>query len=127
MSGRQARANRRMRERIAELQDMARIAREHATWLRSEGRNDDAEEWVSWATALYRGSDPVIDGSTAHLEALARGRVWIENRIAGQIRELRAAGVSWLRIGLAMGLSDQGARKWYARHQSSVGKVTSPG
>lgn len=115
MSGKRARANRRMNERIAELRDMADVAQEMVEYCREEGREADARSWAAFARALYRGADPVIDGTTAELEKLARGRAWIEDQMVREVRALRADAVSWLRIGSAMGMSGQGALKWYSR------------
>lgn len=104
-----------MAERVAELRDLADEGRDHAQYLAQQGDHKGAAEWLRWADTMYRGTEPVIDPGTGELEKLHRMREWVDARIERMVRELRAEEVSWQRIGWALGMSAEGARKRWTR------------
>jgi hypothetical protein len=70
---------------------------------------------VTAAGAIWSRDDK---GDLEELEMLIRTRTAVEQCIEDIVDELVVAGVSWARIGAALGVTRQGARQRYLkRHQ----------
>jgi|SRR5579875_30962 len=120
MSGKRARSGRRLQARADEVRELAELARSVAADLRDSPDDEDRRDapyWFDLAEVLYRGGQPPapVAADTRALEALVRGEGWVRQRIAREVARLRAADVSWQRIGWATGLTAEGARKRWGR------------
>jgi hypothetical protein len=118
MSGKTARARRRVADRLAEQRDLAEVAREWADTARAAGDVETADQWELWAELVENGQSIAAHG-VHELRTLAHASSYLEVQIDDAVRALRTVGVSWARIGLALGLSDEGARKRF-RHLAGV-------
>lgn len=78
--------------------------------MRSEGHGEEAAQWEAWADLIEHGRDMEAQG-LGDLRALNRAAKWVEREIYGNVAALRSIGTSWARIGLQLGISDEGARK----------------
>jgi hypothetical protein len=65
-----------------------------------EGRHDDSEAWHT------RLSD---DELLAHLPKVAAAGAQVEQQLTGWVREARGRGITWTRIGAALGMTRQSA------------------
>lgn len=117
-NGRKARSSRRLLRAAAESRDMAALALATAGDL---GDSDDPEDraaaryWRAVAARLGPVGEIQDLATTESLAALERGIRYMSGIRDDRARELHASGVSWERIGLATGLTREGARKRWSR------------
>lgn len=111
MSGRRARAARRLAEDAREAQSAAALWSDIAERLHGDDR-----EWAErMAAAAQTYGDLVADGpiSLPALGRYASARKALDERIGELVGSLRALGASWERIGAQLGMTGEGARKRY--------------
>lgn len=72
----------------------------------------DTAAWLNQlASTIYGGARALPVPDTKDLERATAALTAIERRRDDLVRQLRDQGLSWTRIGYAVGLSDEGARK----------------
>jgi hypothetical protein len=120
MSGRRARSNRRLIKAANEVRELATGLRREAAELARGGDQEDRDT-AAWlrelANQMYGGAEALPIPDTSTLERAARMAAFFEQKIASTVADLREQGVSWQRIGYALGISAEGARKRYGAGQ----------
>jgi hypothetical protein len=117
MSGRRARSNRRLIKAATEVRELATDLRREAADIARGGDQEDRDT-AAWlrelANQMYGGAAALPIPDTRTLERAARLAALIEQKISAMVVDLRAQGVGWQRIGYALGITADGARKRYS-------------
>jgi hypothetical protein len=116
MSGRRARSNRRLIKAATEVRELATdLRREAADLGRGDQEDRDTAAWLrELANQMYGGAAALPIPDTRSLERAARLAAFVEQKISAMVVDLRDQAVSWQRIGYALGITAEGARKRYS-------------
>jgi hypothetical protein len=116
MTRQRARSNRRLLKAAAQTRDLATDLRRQAAELgKGDAEDRDTASWLNeLANHLYRGTDALPLPDTVTLERAARVSAYLDQYTGDVVAQLREQGLSWQRIGYALGMSDEGARKRYS-------------
>jgi hypothetical protein len=81
----------------------------------SEGQNPPAAEWPDWIPAGMKNGVPGAGAVVHQLVVDGRELEQLQRRVRARVDHARGLGVSWGVVGLALGISAEGARSRYGR------------